>query len=184
MSVAEADIDAWYADIVVKTLRDKEEVLSRARTRFQLAVALMDSVRMDVRDARKDVRKWQKKAAVGRIHCPRLKARMSVPASATAPTSVSAPTGEDSDEESAQSSSSSSSSSQSMPAAQSHSESSQSTLVAVESAQSPLVAEESSQSTLVVEESAQCSVSDDELFAELTSGWEEEFRRSAVRLPL
>ena len=105
MSVAEDDIDAWYSDIVAKTLKAKKEELSRAKTRFQLAVALMDSVRMDVRDARKDVKKWKKKAAVGRIHCPRLKARMCVSASALM--SVSAPKGEDSDEDSSQSTSSS-----------------------------------------------------------------------------
>ena len=44
MSSVKEDIDAWYSDIVAKTLRDKKRVLSRAKTRFQLAVALVDSV--------------------------------------------------------------------------------------------------------------------------------------------
>ena len=111
MSSVKDDIDAWYSEIVAKTLREKESALAKAKSRFQLTVSLMDSVRMDVRDARKDVKKWKKKAAVGRIHCPRLKARMSVSASALMSVSASVPMGEDSDADSSHSTSSQSTSS-------------------------------------------------------------------------
>ena len=135
-TIAEGDVDAWYDEIIVKTLKSKEEALSRARSRFQLAEALMVSVRMDVHDAQKEVKKWRKKAADGRIHCPRLKAR------ASARKSVAAPMGEVSSESTSSSSTSSSSSPSSL-----------STSSSEEAEESHSTLEESSESTLVASES-------------------------------
>ena len=81
----ESTIDNWYGDIVAKTLRKKVSDLVKAKRRYKLVAALMESAEEDVVDARRQVRKWRRKAAVGRNHCCKLKALMSV---AAAPMSV------------------------------------------------------------------------------------------------
>ena len=131
-------IDGWYATIVAKTLAAKEADLKRAKDRCRLAARLHRSVQKDVRHAEKEVRRWQRKATAGRIHCPRLKALMSVAPTGVAPMGVD--TSEDSsestsssEEEEAMTTSSSSASQSTVVASQSTVVESQSTLVASQS---------------------------------------------------
>ena len=99
-------IDGWYATIVAKTLAAKEADLKCAKSRCRLAARLHRSVQKDVRAAEKEVRRWQRKATEGRIHCPRLKALMSVAPMGVAPMGG-APMGVDASEDSSESTSSS-----------------------------------------------------------------------------
>ena len=85
-------IDGWYGAIVANTFMQKKTALQKAKRRYRLVEELMKSAKEDVVEARRQLRKWQRKAVVGRSHCCKLKAQMSVAAApmsvATAPMSV------------------------------------------------------------------------------------------------
>ena len=158
----ESTIDNWYGDIVAKTLRKKVSDLVKAKRRYRLVEELMKSAKEDVVEARRQLRKWQRKAVVGRTHCCKLKAQMSV---AGAVEVVQSDVESDSSQSTSSSSSSSSRKVKKGASSQSTSSSSGKVKKEVEAVQSRLKGEVAPMSVESVASSAE------EEFRELTSGW-------------